>query len=155
MCTFSSCLLIPYIFYSLFFCDLNGRLWSINVDCMLWMMQDWEQINLNNGPHLDDCQWNSGRWWHSTKQWGAILNVCRDLPLNIHAVFLSRMCQSFCEKTKISIRNSILISLSGPSDQLPSPQSKGDLLLSLSHFSSCLLHTLTLAWISCAPSDID
>lgn len=42
------------------------------------------------------------------------------------------MCQPFCEKTKISIRNSILISLLGPSNQLPSTQSKGDLLLSLS-----------------------
>ncbi len=58
------------------------------------------------------------------------------------------MCQPFCEKTKISIRNSILISLLRPSNQLPSPQSNGDLLLSLSlsHFYFALL--LSLAWIS-------
>lgn len=118
--------------------------------------QDWEQINSNNGPRFGDCQQEQrAAVTHSSKQWGVLLNICRDLPLNIHAVCLSRMCQPFCEKTKISIKNSILISLLGPSNQLPSPQSKGDLLLSLSlcHFSSSL--ALSLIWISHAPSDID
>lgn len=82
----------------------------------------------------------------------------RKLPLNIQAVCLWRVCQPFCEKTKISIRNSILISLLGISNQMPSPQSKRDLLHFLS-LSLCFFHplswSLSLAWISWALPDTD
>lgn len=49
------------------------------------------------------------------------------------------MCQPFCKKTKISIRNFILISLLEPFNQLPIPQTIGDLLLSLLHGFPVLL----------------
>lgn len=82
----------------------------------------------------------------------------RKLPLNIQAVCLWRVCQPFCEKTKISIRNSILISLLGISNQMPSLQSKRDLLHFLS-LSLCFFHplswSLSLAWISWALPDTD
>lgn len=56
----------------------------------------------------------------------------RKLPLNIQAVCLWRVCQPFCEKTKISIRNSILISLLGISNHAKSSIQKGLVALSVS-----------------------
>lgn len=93
----------------------------------------WEQMNWIIRPRFSDCHWEDRAGaTPGTKRWGVLLNICRDLPLNIHAECISMMCQLFCEKTKINIRNSILISLLGPSNQLPSPQSKELVALSLS-----------------------
>lgn len=62
------------------------------------------------------------------------------------------MCQAFSEKTKISIRNFVLISLLGPSSQLLGPQTKGG-LVAVSHLLGFPVLTVVLNQIFIALTD--
>lgn len=114
--------------FSLLLCILKSPIsvLSPGVDSLWWFMWDGVQINLNNGPKsLRVSEEQQAAVTHCNKQWSVLLNICRDLPLNIHAAHFSRMCQPLCEKTKINITNSILISIRGPWSQLRGPNPKG------------------------------
>lgn len=65
-----SCTVLPFcscLFLYLRFSLSRAYLFQTMIHKRRWLVggQDWEQIN---GPRFCDCQWNSGRRWHSSKQ---------------------------------------------------------------------------------------